>query len=191
MTGLASRVSAICVSSASSGAPSTSRTKCLPWRTLRTPACPSRPSAPSTACPWGSLISGLRTTSTTTRGTGTRVPGPSAPPVSRRDLHTRPHRGSMVASVQISPAHGSRDGGDHLVRAPEGVRGGEPQHGPARRDEDVLPAQVVDEDLPLPMDGAVELDEEAPVGPREVHSAQEPPAGIGDHVLQHRLGQSG
>ena len=35
MTGLASRVSAICFSSASSGVPSTSSTKCLPWRTLR------------------------------------------------------------------------------------------------------------------------------------------------------------
>jgi hypothetical protein len=36
---------------------------------------PSRPSAPRTACPWGSEISGLRTTSTTTRDTPTRVPG--------------------------------------------------------------------------------------------------------------------
>ena len=35
MTGLASSVSAICFSSASSGVPSTSSTKCLPWRTLR------------------------------------------------------------------------------------------------------------------------------------------------------------
>src|SRR3712207_3159673 len=75
MTGLASSVSAICFSSASSGVPSTSSTKCLPWRTLRTLSWPSRPSAPRTACPWGSEISGLRTTSTTTRDTWTRVPG--------------------------------------------------------------------------------------------------------------------
>src|SRR3954449_13105967 len=49
MTGLASSVSAICFSSASSGVPTTSSTECLPWRTLRTPSWPSRPSAPSTA----------------------------------------------------------------------------------------------------------------------------------------------
>ena len=49
----------------------TSSSKCLPCRTSRTPAMPSRPSAPTMAWPCGSRISGLSTTSTTTRVTAT------------------------------------------------------------------------------------------------------------------------
>ena len=73
MTGLDSSVSAIRCTSASTASvtsPSISSSKRLPWRTSLTPAKPRRGSAPCTALPCGSRISGLGMTSTTTRGTG-------------------------------------------------------------------------------------------------------------------------
>src|SRR6478735_458408 len=73
MTGLESSVSAILSTSASTASvtsPANSSSNRLPWRTSVTPWKPSRGSAPSTALPWGSRISGLGMTSTTTRATG-------------------------------------------------------------------------------------------------------------------------
>src|SRR5690606_730238 len=58
-------------SAASSTGPSTSSSKRFPWRTSEIPSKPSRGSARCTAWPWGSRISGLSMTSTTTRATGT------------------------------------------------------------------------------------------------------------------------
>ena len=72
MTGLESSVSAILRTSASvssDASPDTSTSKRLPWRTSTTPSNPSRGSAPSTALPCGSRISGLGITSTTYRAT--------------------------------------------------------------------------------------------------------------------------
>src|SRR3982750_454194 len=164
MTGLASRVSAICFSSASSGVPSTSRTKCLPWRTPRTPSWPSRPRAPSTACPWGSEISGLRTTSTTTRGTCTRVPGPIFSP----DRRCGRQDGLFAPRPPMSSAaQGRKDLRDHLVGAAEDVSRGEAEHGPAGRDEAVLATHVVDEDVAVAVDVAVELDQPPLLRPGE------------------------
>src|SRR6478735_12476252 len=73
MTGLESNVSAILSTSASTASvtsPANSSSNRLPWRTSVTPEKPSRGRAPSTALPWGSRISGLGMTSTTTRATG-------------------------------------------------------------------------------------------------------------------------
>ena len=53
MTGLASSVSAICFSSASSGVPSTSSTKCLPWRTLRDAVVAEAPECAQDRLPLG------------------------------------------------------------------------------------------------------------------------------------------
>src|SRR5215203_1116598 len=70
MTGLDSSVSAaerIWASLSSLTSPSTSSSNRLPWRTPLMPSKPSRGSACATALPWGSRISGLSMTSTTTR----------------------------------------------------------------------------------------------------------------------------
>jgi hypothetical protein len=56
----------------------------------------------------------------------------------------------------MSPAEGTPDVGDHVLRTPEDVGRGEPQHRPPRGHEPVLPPQVVDEDGALPVDVAVE-----------------------------------
>src|SRR6478609_7383367 len=73
ITGLESRVAAIWRTSpriSSVSSPANSSSNRLPWRTSVTPEKPSRGSAPRTAFPWGSRISGLGMTSTTTRATG-------------------------------------------------------------------------------------------------------------------------
>src|SRR5688500_12359343 len=69
MTGLDRSVSAISRTSArvASSASSTSSSNRLPCRTSMMPSKPSRGSAPCTALPWGSRISGLGITSTITR----------------------------------------------------------------------------------------------------------------------------
>src|SRR6478752_8454012 len=85
MTGLESSVSAIFSTSASTASvtsPSISSSNRLPWRTSVTPEKPSRGSAPSTALPWGSRISGLGMTSTTTRATGRSFTRTSGAPLS-------------------------------------------------------------------------------------------------------------
>src|SRR5690606_24511981 len=69
ITGLASRVAATRSRVSSSTVSSTSSTKCLPCRTSVTPETPSRVSAPATAWPCGSRISGFGITSTTTFAT--------------------------------------------------------------------------------------------------------------------------
>src|SRR5919107_5784702 len=91
----------------------------------------------------------------------------------------------------MSSTEGSADLGDHLVRPAEVLGGGEPQDRPARGDESVLAAEVVDEDVPVAMDVAVELHEHAPVRPGEVGSAEEAPSIVPDDVLQLRRGQAG
>src|SRR3712207_5692385 len=153
MTGLASSVSAICLSSASSGVPSTSSTKCLPWRTLVTPLWLSRPRAPSTACPWGSEISGLRTTSTTTRDTPRGYRDAHRP--RSRDLHTRGNQRLIATRTHISPADGAEDLGAAVVRPPQHAGAAEAQNRPAGRDQRVLPPQVPDEDPALAVDDPV------------------------------------
>src|SRR6478752_253836 len=73
MTGLDSSVpatSSIRASTSGVISPSTWSSNRLPCRTSVTRSNPSRGSAPSTALPWGSRISGLGMTSTTTRATG-------------------------------------------------------------------------------------------------------------------------
>ena len=86
ITGLASSVSAICSAVARrrrpGRRPSSSSSKRLPWRTLVTPSKPSAAARRCTAWPWGSRISGLSMTSTTTRATGSPIRfsrGTSAP----------------------------------------------------------------------------------------------------------------
>src|SRR3954453_5736589 len=168
MTGLASRVSAICFSSASSGVPSTSSTKCLPWRTLRTPSWPSRPSAPSTACPWGSEISGFRTTSTTTRDTARGYLRPAflfslgeSTPSATDSWRSAPDAHEFVALEPSREAESSPQGGQHDRRAAEHVCGREPQDAPIGQHDAVLPAQVLDEHAPVPVDVPVELDHDS------------------------------
>src|SRR6478735_5397771 len=72
MTGLESSVPAISctlASASSVASPSISSSNRLPCRTSVTPEKPRRGRAPWTALPWGSRISGLSMTSTTTRAT--------------------------------------------------------------------------------------------------------------------------
>src|SRR5215212_1620306 len=137
---------------------------------------PSRPSAPSTACPWGSEISGFRTTSTTTRDTPTRVPAPRRRPsplpvtlVSHRPRdpcgpnatkwwRSAPDGHHYVASGtsagRESVGHGPQDGAGPT----EHIRGREPQHLPAGQDDAVLAAQIPHEHVAFAVHVAVELD---------------------------------
>src|SRR5690606_9633249 len=142
-------------SAASSTSPSTSSSKRLPCRTATKPSSPSRGSAPATALPCGSRISGLGMTSTTMRPLvtpargfraaveSTRVPG--SDPVLRSQW-TGPHvqaAASHRVEVVVDGPVGLHEGGlgvphaEVLAVLPD-HRGDLAQVGPGHRREQVV-----------------------------------------------------
>ena len=85
----------------------------------------------------------------------------------------------MVPRPPISSCQRAPDRRHDLVWSAQDVGGGEPQDRPAGGDQRVLPADIGDEDVPFPVHVAVELDEDPPVGPGEVGSAEAVPVGSG------------
>src|SRR3954451_18561685 len=100
------------------------------------------------------------------------TPGaPPSGPLTRADSY------ELVAIVRPSPrrrmsgrsadAERRPDRRQDVLWSPQHVGGGEPEDGPAGQHEPVLPPEVLHEHPPLAVHVAVELDQHAPIGPRQ------------------------
>jgi hypothetical protein len=96
----------------------------------------------------------------------------------------------MAATAQNSQSERRPDLSDHLGGAAKDVCRREAEDRPTADDKPILPSQIVHEDVSFTVHIAVEFDENASIGPGQVHLPDEPVAGVPDDVLKDRRGQS-